>query len=82
MLTMKPERSFVTTVYLPIDSARAHAVAKASSPVSIARTTSTSDITGTGEKKCSPMTRSGRRVQDAVSAIGMDDVLLARNAAS
>ena len=52
------------------------------SSVSRPTTTSTSFITGTGEKKCSPITRSGRRVHAASSAIGIDEVLEARNRAS
>ena len=50
--------------------------------MSSATTTSTSFITGTGEKKCRPSTRSGRWVQAASSAIGIDDVLEARKRAS
>jgi hypothetical protein len=45
-----------------------------SSPI----TTSTSRITGTGEKKCRPRTRSGVRVHEASCAIGIDEVLVAR----
>ena len=36
-------------------------------------------ITGTGEKKCSPSTRSGCWVHAASSAIGIEDVLEAKN---
>jgi len=39
-------------------------------------------MTGTGEKKCRPMTRSGRCVQAAISAIGIEDVLEARKTAA
>ena len=53
-----------------------------SSAVSRPTTTSTSFITGTGEKKCSPITRSGLRVHAASSAIGIEDVLEARKRAS
>ncbi len=41
-------------------------------------TTSTSFMTGTGEKKCSPRTRSGRPVAAARPAIGIDEVFDAR----
>jgi hypothetical protein len=55
-------------------------VAKASSPVSSVRTTSTSFIAGTGLKKCRPSTRSGRRVAAASWVMVSDDVLLAISA--
>ena len=42
--------------------------------MSSATTTSTSVITGTGEKKCSPSTRSGRLTACASCAIGIDEV--------
>ncbi len=41
-------------------------------------TISTSFITGTGEKKCRPRTRSGFCVHEASCAIGIDEVLEAR----
>ena len=82
MLTMNPERSLVRIACLPIWPANASATATVSSAVSSATTTSTSFITGTGEKKCSPITRSGRWVQAASSAIGIDEVLEARKRAS
>ena len=50
-------------------------MASVSALVSSATTISTSFITGTGEKKCRPQTRSGRRVHAASSAIGIEDVL-------
>ena len=50
--------------------------------VSSATTTSTSFITGTGEKKCSPSIRSGRRIACASSAIGIEDVFEATIASS
>lgn len=40
--------------------------------------TSSSFITGTGLKKCSPQNRSKRLVLLAISPIGMEDVLLAK----
>jgi hypothetical protein len=44
----------------------------------MALTSSMSPITGTGLKKCIPSTLSGREVAAPRSAIGIDDVLLAR----
>ncbi len=44
----------------------------------MAFTSSMSSITGTGLKKCIPMTLSGRFVAAPRSAIGIEDVLLAR----
>ncbi len=46
------------------------------------RTISTSAITGTGLKKCMPITLSGRPVTAASEAIGIDDVFEARIACS
>ena len=54
--------------------------AAVSSEVSLPRTTSTSDIIGTGLKKCIPITRSGRLVAAASVEIGIDDVFDARTA--
>ena len=59
MLTMKPERSLVSMGRLPRRSTKLLARTTVSSLVSSATTTSTSIITGTGEKKCSPRTRAG-----------------------
>ena len=42
---------------------------------------STRDITGTGLKKCMPMTLSGRRVLPAILVMEMEEVLDARIAA-
>ena len=82
MFTMKPDRSLVTTGVLPIAWANASAVAWQSSEVSRLQTISTSGMTGTGEKKWSPRTRSGRFVRQASSAIGMLEVLDASRACS
>ena len=79
MLTMNPERSLAWIACLPMWPANASTMRTVSGDVSSATTTSTSFITGTGEKKCRPTTRSGRCVQDAISAIGIDDVVEARN---
>ena len=67
---------------LPIAATKASARATTSGAVSSATTTSTSFITGTGEKKCRPITRSGWCVQDASCAIGIDEVLDAMIAVS
>ena len=75
---MKPERSLVLIAVLPICAAKPDARATVSSEVSRPTTTSTSFMTGTGEKKCSPSTRSGRPVAAASPAIGIDEVLEAR----
>ena len=78
MFTMKPERSFVRIGRLPICCTKASPLAIVSSAVSSATTISTSFITGTGEKKCSPSTRVGRWVAAARPAIGIDEVFEAR----
>jgi hypothetical protein len=57
---MNPELSFAATGSFPTDLANSKAARKVSSLVRTVRTTSTSFITGTGLKKCSPHTRSGR----------------------
>ncbi len=77
---MKPERSLVRIGCLPICSAKASARSTDARPVSSPMTISTSFMTGTGEKKCRPRTRWGSRVQDAIWAIGIDEVLDARMA--
>ncbi len=46
------------------------------------RTTSTSFITGTGLKKCIPITCSGRSVEAAIWVIEIDDVFVARMASA
>ena len=56
--------------------------AAVSSDVCSARITSTSFSTGTGLKKCIPITRSGRDVTAASDVIGIDDVFEARIAPS
>jgi hypothetical protein len=63
---------------LPICCTNASAFSIVSSAVSSATTISTSFITGTGEKKCSPITRVGRWVAAASPAIGIDEVFEAR----
>ena len=51
-----------------------------SSEVSLPRTTSTSFSTGTGLKKCIPITRSGREVAAASELIGIEEVFEASTA--
>ena len=82
MLTMNPERSLVWIGDLPIRSTNALALATVSPLVSSATTTSTSPMTGTGEKKCSPSIRSGAGTAWASSAIGIEEVLEAMIAPS
>ena len=74
MLTMKPERSLVSIGRLPSRSINRLARSTVPELVSSATTTSTSGITGTGEKKCSPSTRLGSLTACASSAIGIDEV--------
>lgn len=52
------------------------AALKVASEVSGIRMTSSSFITGTGLKKCSPQNRSKRWVLLAISPIGIEEVLL------
>ena len=59
MFTMNPDRSLVSIGRLPSRSTNRFALSTVLSLVSSATTTSTKFITGTGEKKCRPSTRSG-----------------------
>ena len=74
----KPGKSCASAGVLPRSSASAMIAAAVSSDVSRARITSTSYSTGTGLKKCIPMTWSGRDVTAASDVIGIDDVFDAR----
>ena len=74
----KPAASLTSTGVLPRSSDSWRTVSKVSSDVASPRTTSTSFMTGTGLKKCIPMTLSGRPVDAAIWVIEMDEVLLAR----
>ena len=65
-----------------VPSANSCAFWTVSSEVMIERTTSTSGSTGTGLKKCRPMTRSGCQVSAPSFMIGTEDVFEARNSAS
>ena len=75
---MNAVESFACTGVLP--TARAHSVTAltAASSVRIVRTTSTSFISGTGLKKCTPSTWPGRFVAAASAVTLHDDVLEAR----
>ena len=77
-LETNPGKSFASAGVFPSSRASSTIAAAVSSEVDGARTTSTSDITGTGLKKCMPITRSGRPVTAASVAIGIDDVFEAR----
>mmetsp|Transcript_22713 Transcript_22713/g.59291 ORF Transcript_22713/g.59291 Transcript_22713/m.59291 type:complete len:351 (-) Transcript_22713:502-1554(-) len=66
--------------HLPMRLPHAIIVATVWSDVLAPRTFSRSFMTFAGEKKCVPMTRSGRDVTDAISSILRYDVLLQRNA--
>src|SRR5437762_1968189 len=75
---MKAVESFACTGVLP--TARAHSVTvfTLASSVRIVRTTSTSFMSGTGLKKCTPSTCPGRLVAAAIAVTLHDDVLEAR----
>src|SRR5256885_11791123 len=80
-LTMKPELSFAATGSLPSDRANANARWNVSAEVVTVRTTSTSGMSGTGLKKCSPTKRSPRFVAAAIAAMVRLDVFEAKMAA-
>ena len=71
---MNPELSCVRIGSLPSDRANSKTVSAVSSDVAIVRTTSTSFMTGTGLKKCSPAKRSARCVAADISVIVSEDV--------
>ena len=82
-LTTNPARSCEWIVVLPsVSSANDVAFSRVSSEVMIERTTSTSGSTGTGLKKCRPITRPGWEVSAPSFMIGTDEVFEARNCAS
>ena len=66
-LPMKPGHTPETTATFPILRARAMEVASTLSLVLAPRTISKSRMTLAGEKKCRPMTDSGRLVAEAIS---------------
>merc|ERR1719495_2449236 len=78
LFTMKPGVSLQSTVFLPIAFPQATMALKVSSEVSGILTTSKSFITGTGLKKWSPPNLSKRRVEEAISEIGREEVFEAR----
>ena len=73
-----PGKSFTSAGVFPSSRASSTIAVVVSSEVCSARITSTSASTGTGLKKCMPITRSGREVAAASSVIGIDDVFDAR----
>jgi hypothetical protein len=82
-LTTNPARSWESMHCLPsVCSANSRARVAVSSAVMIECTISTRGSTGTGLKKCSPMTLCGCEVPAPSFMIGTDDVLEARNCAS
>ena len=80
-LTTAPDRSAECTTCLPRTcSANPSARSRTDSPVSSVLTSSTSGSTGTGLKKCMPITRRGRAVHVPSFMIGMEEVFEARTA--
>src|SRR5215510_14905827 len=77
-LTMNAVESFVCTGVLPTASTHSVAVFTEASSVKIVRTTSTSFISATGLKKCSPSTCAGRPVAAAIAVTLHDEVFEAR----
>ncbi len=78
-MTTKPARSCERMTLLPsVSVAKSRARVSTSSLVSSDGTSSTSFSTGTGLKKWTPRTFSGRRVAIAIFMIGIEEVLLAR----
>ena len=75
---MKPVESCARTGVLPSFAPNATISSYTAGSVAIVRTTSTSFITGTGLKKCSPTNRCGRLVEAAISVTVSDEVLLAK----
>ena len=71
---MNPGLSGAVIGSLPSDCAKANTVRYVSSLVVRPRMTSTSFISGTGLKKCSPANRSGRLVFAASSVMHSDEV--------
>src|SRR5438309_235648 len=70
----KPGKSFATAGVLPSSSTSPVIKRAVSSEVSRPRTISTSFNTGTGLKKCIPITLSGRCVTAASEPIGIEEV--------
>ena len=79
-LETKPGKSRASAGVFPRSRASSTIAADVSSDVSSVRITSTSWSTGTGLKKCIPITLSGRPVAAASEAMGIDDVFEASTA--
>ena len=77
-LTMNPGLSLARTGVLPSFAPNATISSYTAGSVAIVFATSTSFITGTGLKKCSPTKRSGRFVAVAISVMVSEEVLLAK----
>ena len=75
---MKPGVSLHSTVAFFMALPHSTMAENVSSEVSGIRTTSSSFITGTGLKKCSPPNRSGRLEVEAISEMGSEEVLEAK----
>ncbi len=75
---MNPLLSVARIGVLPRLLPKATALSKTSGSVRGERTTSTSFMSGTGLKKCSPTNRVGRFVVAAISVMESDDVLEAK----
>src|SRR5919201_1082788 len=77
-----PGKSRASAGVFPSSTASSAIAAAVASEVSSPRITSTSVNSGTGLKKCIPITRSGRRVAAARDVIGIEDVFEARIASA
>src|SRR6476659_1255615 len=77
-LTTKPGALLTVMGDLPSCTASATAASWVASLVSSPRTISTSDMTGTGLKKCTPTNRSGCDIEAASFVMDTDEVLEAR----
>ncbi len=75
---MKPGVSRARTGVWPSAAPKSTSRCSTAGAVSSPAMTSTSFISGTGLKKCSPATRSGRAQALAMAVTGSDDVLVAR----
>ena len=80
--TKNPGASFTTITVLPRRRPKATVVVIASGAVCGVTITSSSGILWTGEKKCAPITRSGRLAPDAMLAIGIVLVFVANIASA
>jgi hypothetical protein len=77
-LPMKPGQTLDTTAIFPIRFASSMTLASCDGPVFAPRTTSSSRMTLAGEKKCRPMTASGRAVSAAITSMSSRLVFDAR----